>query len=74
VAKLPSVSGKIAIKAFVKIGYNIARQKGSHIRLLHPNRDPLTIPNHKLLGRGLLRKLLRDAQLSVDDFVDLLRN
>ncbi len=73
-AKLPSVSGKIAIKAFVKIGYSIVRQKGSHIRLLHYSKKPLTIPNHKLLGRGLLRKLLRDAQLPVDDFVDLLKS
>jgi len=74
VAKLPSVSEKIAVKAFTKIGYNVVRQKGSHVRLLHPNRKPLTIPNHRLLGKGLLRKLLRDARLSVDDFIDLLKN
>lgn len=73
-AKLPSVSGKIAIKAFVKIGYSIARQRGSHVRLLHLNRKPLTIPNHKLIGKGLLRKLLRDAQLPVDDFINLLKS
>jgi len=74
VTKVPSISGKAAVKALVKIGYTIARQKGSHIRLLHAERKPLTVPNHKVLGKGLLRKLLRDAWLSVDDFIDLLKN
>ncbi len=73
-AKLPSISGKIAVRAFIKIGYAVIRQKGSHIRLLHVQRKPLTIPNHKLLGKGLLRKILRDAQLPINDFVDLLKS
>ena len=72
-SKLPSVSGKTAIKAFAKIGYHVARQKGSHIRLMHSNRKPLTIPNHAVLGKGLLGKILRDAQLSGDDFLELLK-
>ena len=71
--KLPLVSGKTAIKAFIRIGYRIVRQRGSHIRLYHPNRRPLTIPDHKVLGKGLLRKLLRDAELSIEDFIKLLK-
>lgn len=73
-SKLPLISGKIAIKVFTKIGYRIVRQRGSHIRLHHPTKRPLTIPNHKILGKGLLRKLLRDGGLPVDDFIDLLKN
>jgi predicted RNA binding protein YcfA (HicA-like mRNA interferase family) len=73
VAKLPLISGKKAIKAFIKIGYYIVRQRGSHIRLHHPSKKPLTIPDHKVLGRGLLRKLLRDAELSREDFIRLLK-
>ena len=75
-SKLPSVSGKTAIKIFVKIGYRIVRQRGSHIRLLHDEiyRKPLTIPNHRILGKGLLRKLLRDSALSVGDFIILLKD
>ena len=59
--KLPSISALKAIKCFEKIGYEIVRQKGSHIRLHHlvdKQRKPLTIPRHKTLGTGLLRKLL----------------
>ena len=72
-SKLPLISGKKAIKIFTKIGYRIVRQKGSHIRLHHSQKRPLTIPNHKVLGRGILRKLLRDAELSVEEFIKLLK-
>ena len=72
-SKLPLISGKKAIKIFTKIGYRIVRQKGSHIRLHHPQKRPLTIPNHKVLGRGILRKLIRDAELSVEEFIKLLK-
>jgi len=73
VPKLPLISGEKAIKIFTKIGYRIVRQKGSHIRLHHPQKRPLTIPNHKVLGRGILRKLIRDAELSVEEFIKLLK-
>jgi predicted RNA binding protein YcfA (HicA-like mRNA interferase family) len=73
--KLPAISGSKAIKCFEKIGYQVVRQKGSHIRLRHKSdnaRQPLTIPNHKTLGKGLIRKLLRDAELTVQEFAKLL--
>jgi hypothetical protein len=35
------------------------------------SKKPLTIPNHEVLGKGLLRKLLRDAELSVEEFNQL---
>jgi len=73
VPKLPLISGRMAIKVFTKIGYRIIRQRGSHIRLHHPSKRPLTIPNHKILGRGLLRKLLRDSELSLEDFIKLVK-
>ena len=71
--KLPIISGEKAVKAFTKIGYRITNQKGSHIRLHHPAKKPITIPNHKVLGKGLLRKLLRDSEVSVEDFINLLK-
>jgi predicted RNA binding protein YcfA (HicA-like mRNA interferase family) len=73
VTKLPSVSGKKAIKSFEKIGYQIIRKKGSHFRLSHSNKEPLSVPDHKMIGKGLLRKLLRDAEISVKEFVNLLK-
>lgn len=73
-SKLPLISGKSAIKVFEEIGYRIVRVRGSHFRLHHidPKRSPLTIPDHKTLGRGLLRKLIRDAEISIEEFNKLL--
>lgn len=73
-AKLVAVSGKEAIRRLTKLGYEVVRQTGSHIRMWHAfdkNKKPLTIPNHRMIGRGLLRKIIRDAEISVDDFNEL---
>ena len=73
--KIPLISGDKAVKCFEKLGYEITRQKGSHIRLHHKfdkNKIPLTIPRHKELGKGLLRKLTRDADISIEELIDLL--
>lgn len=74
--KLPVISGEQAVKAFSKIGYQKVRPKGSHVRLRHPtdiNKRPLTIPLHKELKPGLLRRLISDANLTRDEFRALLR-
>jgi len=65
--KLPILEGKEIIKALAKIGYTQVRQKGSHIRLQCTGRKSVTVPDHTV-GRGLLRKILRDANLSLDEF------
>ena len=70
------VSAHDAIRVFEEIGYRQVRQRGSHIRLrddTNPTRLPLTVPNHKTLKPGLLRKLIRDAGLTVDEFNQLLK-
>ncbi len=71
--KLPIVSGSQCVKALGKIGFYYVRQTGSHI---HIKRDTphtqLAIPNHRELKKGLLRSLIRDAGLTVDEFIDLL--
>ena len=72
-SQLPIIAGRIAIKALLKLGYRVARQRGSHIRLHHINKKPITVPDHKVLGKGLLRKVLRDVEISVEDFVKLLK-
>ncbi|MCD6207284.1 MAG: hypothetical protein J7J06_04735 [Methanosarcinales archaeon] len=49
--------------------------QGSYIRMWHEfdkSKKPLTIPKHKVLGKGLLRKLVRDAEISVEEFNRLL--
>ena len=71
-SKLPKISGKECIKALSKTGFYFKRQQGSHIILRHDNPfAQLVVPNHKELDRGLLRRLLRDADLTVEEFVAL---
>ena len=72
--KLPNVSGNEVIKALTKIGFEAVRQKGSHVRMKDEDNRVVTIPihNNKSLGKGLLRKILRDADLTVDEFQELL--
>lgn len=72
--KLPIISGKNTVRRFEKIGYVIVRQKGSHIRMHHKtdkSKKPLSIPLHSTLGRGLLKRLIRDAEISVEEFLNL---
>ena len=74
--KLPILSGRQVIRVLERIGYQIVRQKGSHIRLRDendPEHLPITVPDHRTLKPGLLRQILRDANLTVDEFVDLLK-
>jgi predicted RNA binding protein YcfA (HicA-like mRNA interferase family) len=74
--RLPVISGREAIRVFERTSYRIARQRGSQVRL-HDDQDekhqPLTIPNHKRLKPGLLGSLIRDANLTVDEFIALSR-
>ncbi len=74
--QLPVISGRKAVEVFKTIGYKVVRQRGSHIRLrdeINPKHLPLTIPDHKELKFGLLRKLIRDAGLTVEEFLKLLK-
>lgn len=54
-----------------RVGYYLRDQKGSHIHLRHPSREPLTMPNHKEIARGALRQILKDAELTIDKFKKL---
>ena len=72
-SKLPRISGRQCVSALEKAGFYKKRQHGSHIILRHD--DPfaqLVIPDHKELDRGTLRAVVRQANLSVDQFNALL--
>lgn len=70
---LPVVSGEAAIRAFERAGWKRARQKGSHVSMVKPGVNAnLSIPLHRELDRGTLRKLVRLSGLSVEEFAALL--
>ena len=72
-ARLPVISGISFVRAMEQIGYSWDRTEGSHMILLGPAGRRLSVPRHKELGRGLVRALIRDAGLTRDEFLDLLR-
>lgn len=67
-AELPSVSGKEAIRAFERLGYEQARQKGSHVFMRQEGRRSISVPLNDPIKRGTLRSLIRDAGYTVEEF------
>ena len=72
--KLQLISGREAVHALQKVGYEIDHQTGSHIILRHINSPHrrLSVPDHKTLAKGTLRALIRQAGLTVEEFNELL--
>ncbi|RAM50769.1 MAG: hypothetical protein C6Y22_14745 [Hapalosiphonaceae cyanobacterium JJU2] len=72
--KLPAITGDKVIHALEKVSFQVVRQKGSHVRMQHEDGRVVTIPVHtgKTIGKGLLLKILRDAELSKEELIALL--
>ena len=70
--RLPVISGEQCISALERIGYRVARIKGSHARMRCPGRNPVTVSRHHELDRGTLKAILRTVGLSVEEFIKLL--
>jgi len=64
--KLPQISGQDLVKFIEKLGYQIVRQKGSHIRLRKVTsigEHNITVPNHKTIAKGTLNDILTRVSL-----------
>ena len=74
-AILPVISGREAVKAFEKAEWYVDRRaKSGHMIMKREGTvTTLSVPDHKVLDRGLLRSLIRDAYLSVAEFHQLLK-
>jgi predicted RNA binding protein YcfA (HicA-like mRNA interferase family) len=71
--RLPVVSGSQLVRALERDGWQVARQRGSHVRLKHQDRrTPLTVPLHRELKRGTLAGILADAGIDADRLRELL--
>ncbi|MDO8751001.1 MAG: type II toxin-antitoxin system HicA family toxin [Dehalococcoidia bacterium] len=69
---LPLISGRECITALQRMGYSVARTRGSHVRLRCPGRAPVTVPLHRELDRGTLRSILTQADITIAEFLGLL--
>lgn len=72
--QLPVISGRQAVAAFQRAGFEVKRQRASHI-IMTKSGFPMTlsIPDHRELKPGTLRALIRKAGLAIDQFEQLLR-
>ena len=73
--KLPIVKVKILEKLLLHLGFEIKRQKGSHVFYRHPDGRYTTLPHHgnQVIGRPLLRQILREIELTPENYVKLLK-
>lgn len=70
---LPLLKPLEVVKAFEKLGWQIARQKGSHIIMTREGHiATLSIPNHPEVARGTLRSLIARAGITVEQFLESL--
>jgi predicted RNA binding protein YcfA (HicA-like mRNA interferase family) len=71
--RLGNISGKEAVKAFQKAGWQPLGQVGSHLVMVKAGlRVNLSIPQHKELSVGTLRALIRNSGMTVEEFLELL--
>lgn len=74
-SKLTIISSKDMVRILESLGFVEIRQKGSHKSFRHNNGRTTTIPFHgEDLGRGLLRKILRDIDLSPEEYETIRKN
>jgi predicted RNA binding protein YcfA (HicA-like mRNA interferase family) len=70
---LPLVSGAAAVRALEYLGFVVARQRGSHI-VMRKGSQGCVVPNHKEIKIGTLGGVLKQAGVSVEDFIAALKS
>jgi len=72
--RLPRAKGREIVRALEKAGFVADRTRGSHVFLKHPDGRCTTVPVHagETIGPGLLRAILRDVELSMNELAGLL--
>ena len=71
---LPVLSGKEIVKIFESLGWEMSRQRGSHIIMTKEGEIiTLSVPNHREVARGTLRSLIRSANLTIEEFTKAIK-
>ncbi len=71
--KLPALTGKEIVSTLTKAGFVTERQRGSHVFMKHSDGRATVVPVHsgETIGPGLLLKILRDVEMTRDDFLKM---
>jgi len=70
---LPIISGNDTVRALQRLGFTVVRQRGSHI-VLRKGSQGCVVPNHREIKIGTLAGLLKQACVSIDDFINALNS
>ena len=72
--KLPLIAARDMERLLLSIGFKRSRRRGSHIIYRHDDGRTACVPDHgsRVLARPLLRSILRDADITLDQYLDLL--
>jgi len=72
--KLSLLSGRKIVKTFKHLGWEVARQRGSHIILVKERHiATLSVPDHREVARGTLRTLIARAGITVEEFLSAMK-
>lgn len=71
--KLPRISGAEAVRALELLGFMVARQRGSHI-VMRRGSSGCVVPNHGEIKVGTLAGILKQAEVSADEFMEALHS
>lgn len=73
-SRLPRPTGQAVVRALTRARFEVVRQRGSHVFLQHPDGRTTVVPVHsgEALGPGIISKILRDIELSREEFRRLL--
>lgn len=73
--KIPIVKVKLFEKLLIAMGFEIKRQSGSHVFYRHSDGRYTTLPHHgnQDLGRSLIRQILREINITPEEFIELLK-
>ena len=71
-SKLPLLSWREVVKALAKVGFQVARQKGSHLILIK-NDYIVPVPKHEEIKKGLLMEIIAEAGLTKEEFLKLIK-
>ena len=70
---VPVLKTREVVRAFERLGWEVVRQKGSHIIMTKEGHiATLSVPNHPTVARGTLRSLVAKAGITIDEFLKAL--
>mgnify|MGYP001565122024 CR=1 len=70
-ARIPMLKTRDIMRVLISLGFRLIRQRGSHAFFQHPDGRSTLVPSHggEDIGRGLLRQILREVELSPEEFL-----